>query len=300
MRVRTVLIWEGIANAALAVAKLVVGLITGSAAILGDAVHSLTDLLNNVIAVFVVRVAEEPPDYDHPYGHQKFEQLAVFTLAGLLSVVAFQLILEAFDRFGSVPEQSGIGLAVMLGALAVNVLVTSWENYWARRLKSDILLADARHTLSDVLITAAVIVGWQLSVAGLPWLDPVFALLVAAMVLYLAFDLFRRAIPILVDSAGHDPGQLSRAVRQVPGVRTVRRVRSRQQGDGVVADVVVTVDRQLSTERAHVIADAIESLLEQHFDIHDTTVHIEPYRPGGEPAATDGRPRNPAGSGDGR
>lgn len=278
MRVRTVLIWEGVANAILALTKFVVGVGTGSAAILADALHSLTDLANNFIALFVVRIAEEPPDSEHPYGHQKFEQLAVFALAGLLTVVAFELIADAFSRFGRPPKQSIAGIVIMLGALTVNVLITTWENYWARRLKSDILLADARHTLSDVMVTAAVILGWQLSVFGWPWLDPLFGLLVAVMVLYLAFDLFRRAIPILVDSAAHDSRQLSRAVNQIPGVMTVPRVRSRQQGAGVVADVVVTVDGELSTRRAHDVADAVETLLSERFDIHDTTVHIEPYR----------------------
>ena len=279
MRVRTVLIWEGLANALLSAAKFIVGIKTGSAAILSDSLHSLTDLANNGIAIVVAKIAEEPADKDHPYGHHKYEQLAVFALASLLTVVAFELILESIDRFGKTPENSVLGLIVMLGVLVVNIAIASWEGYWARRLNSEILRADARHTLGDVLTTIAVIVGWQLAVRGLPWLDPLFALIVALMVLYLAYDLFKRAIPILVDSAHYDPRKLSKAISKIDGVRHVIRVRSRMIGNGNAADIVIMVDRQLPTERAHEIADKIESLLEKQFDIQDTTVHIEPYDP---------------------
>ncbi len=263
----------------MSLAKLVVGVKTGSAAILSDSLHSFTDLANNGIAFVVSKIAEEPADTDHPYGHHKYEQLAVFTLASLLTVVAFELILEAVDRFGEAPEHSAIGLIIMLSVLFINIAIACWEGYWARRLNSAILLADARHTISDVLTTIAVIVGWQLAARGLPWLDPMFALIVALMVLYLAYDLFRTAIPILVDSAGYDPHKLSTAIGKIDGVRSVKRVRSRMIGNGNAADIVILVDRQLPIERAHGIADKIESLLEKQFDIQDTTVHIEPYDP---------------------
>ena len=100
---------------------------------------------------------------------------------------------------------------------------------------------------------------------------------VALMVLYLAYDLFRRAIPILVDSAGFDPRQIAKAINKIPGVHGVKRVRSRMVGNGNAADIVILVDRHFTTERAHEIADEIETLLEEKFEIHDTTVHIEPY-----------------------
>ncbi|GIX21280.1 MAG: cation transporter [Gammaproteobacteria bacterium] len=276
MKVRTVLLVEGLANAVLAATKFVVGLYTGSTAILGDALHSLTDLANNVIAFIVARIAEQPPDHDHPYGHQKFEPLAVFVLAGLLVVVAFELVSRALGRFGEAPRHDAQALLVMGATLLINVVVTLWEHRWARRLGSDLLLADARHTLGDVLVTASVIAGWQLAVHVAPWLDSLCALLVAGLVAYLAYDLFRRAVPVLVDSAAYDGGQLAAAVRTVPGVLAVPRVRSRRQGSTLVADVVLKVDGALSTHEAHAIADAVEQLLAARFGIQDTTVHIEP------------------------
>ncbi len=277
MQVRTVLLWEGAANALMAVVKLLVGIHTGSTAILGDALHSLSDLANNGIALITLRFASQPPDHDHPYGHQKFEQLAVFTLAGLLTVVAFELLMTAIQKFDHRPEQSILGLSVMLVTLLINIALASWERYWAKRLKSDILHADAQHTFSDIFTTVAVIAGWQLAAIGYQWLDAVFAIIVAILVLYLAFDLFRRAIPILVDGVASDPEQLINAIKEIREVITVKRVRSRHYGPHIAADVVVTVDGSLTTKQAHAVADSIESLLELRFGIQDTTVHIEPH-----------------------
>lgn len=277
MNVKKVLIIEGLVNTFIMLAKLIVGLLTNSAAIIGDALHSLTDIANNAIAYMAMRVAQSPPDSDHPYGHQKFEQLAVFALGALLTIVAFELALNAIKRFGEPVAQSKVGLVVMLIALSANIALTVWEHYWAKRLDSDILHADAGHTLSDVLTTLAVIIGWQLAAQGYYWLDTVFALLVSGIIFYLAFKLFQRAIPILVDQSVHDPAEIKDAVDRIGAVKAVRQVRSRSSGDASAADVVVSVDPSLTTAQSHQIADDIEKMLLEHFDINDVIVHIEPH-----------------------
>jgi cation diffusion facilitator family transporter len=276
MTVRGVLLVEGIANAIVLTAKTAVGLSTGSIAVLGDAVHSLTDIANNCVAFMVAGRSTEPPDVEHPYGHRKFESLAVFGLATLLTVIAVEVAIHAIGRIGEPVELSRWGLAMMLGVLAVNVGIATWERRWAHRLDSDLLRADAVHTLGDVLTTVAVIAGWQLAGRGHAWLDTTFALLMACLVFYLALGLFRRTIPVLVDSAGADPGALAAAVGHVGSVRAVRRVRSRQTGSGIAADVVVAVDGGLSIEESHAVCDTIERALRDRFGIADVTVHVEP------------------------
>ena len=129
---------------------------------------------------------------------------------------------------------------------------------------------------ADVLTTIAVIVGWQLSARGYPWLDTVFALLVASLVLYLAYGLFRRAIPRLVDSISHEPEEIAAAVTPLDGVRKVHRVRSRWVGSKPAVDVVITVAPEMPTSEAHDIADAVEKALLETLSIEDVTVHIEP------------------------
>ena len=160
--------------------------------------------------------------------------------------------------------------------LAVNITVATWQRYWARRLESDILLADANHTFADVLTTVVVIGGWQLSAMGYAWLDTACALGVSGLVLYLAYGLFRRAFPVLVDRIAVAPEKLAATILSVPGVRTLRRVRSRSLGKSLTVDMVITVDPQLSTSAAHDIADAVERLLAERHHVSDTSIHIEP------------------------
>lgn len=275
-RIQRVILVTGAGNLIVVVAKLIVGFAVGSAVILADAIHSMTDLANNGLAFFTVRIAAAPPDREHPYGHRKFETIAVFALAILLTVVAIEIALRAFSSLGQPVVTTRWGLVVMVLVLAMNLAISTWESYWARRLRSALLNADARHTLSDALTTVAVIAGWQLAAYGLPWLDAIFALLVAGLVSYLAADLFRLAIPTLVDQAATDPERLIQAIRGVPGVRTIRRVRSRTSGERAYADVIVTVDGRLSTEASHQIADCIEDVLAKQLGIQDVAVHIEP------------------------
>jgi len=275
-RVRRVLWIEGAANLAVLLAKTAVGLTTGSAAILGDAIHSLADLANNVVAWVVMRLAAAPPDRDHPYGHRKYEALAVFGLAVLLAVLALEVAVHGFSRGEREIVGSDWGLALMLGVLCVNVGITLWESAWARRLDSDILRADVRHTGSDIAITIAVIVGWQLGAAGYAWLDAVFALGIAGLILSLAYGLFRRAIPILVDAATADPEHIAQLTGGIPGVRDTRRVRSAGSGSNARIEVTVAVDATLTTHASHAIADAIEQTLRDAFHTEDITVHIEP------------------------
>jgi cation diffusion facilitator family transporter len=272
----SVILLTGAANAAVLVAKLAVGSATGSLAVLGDALHSATDLANNAVALFVLRMAWKPPDRDHPYGHQRFETLAIFVLASLLTVLAVELALGSWEHRGRRLSRDPVSLAVMLGVLAVNACVAAWENARGRRLGSDLLRADARHTLSDVFVTLSVIAGWQLSSRGWVWLDTACALGVAVLVLVLAYGLFRRAVPVLVGRSAVDPEALERAAGGVPGVRHVARVRSRFEGSLRACDLVVRVDASLPTEASHAIADRIEEVLRSELGVDDVTIHVEP------------------------
>jgi divalent metal cation (Fe/Co/Zn/Cd) transporter len=246
-QVRRVIVIEGLANVAVLALKLVVGVSTGSLAVFGDALHSLSDVANNAVAWFVVRISSQPPDRDHPYGHRKFETLAVFVLATLLTVLGIELALGALRREAQPTVGDPWTLPLMLGVLAINVALASWEGAWARRLSSDILGADARHTFADVLTTIVVIVG-----------------------------LFRRAIPILVDSIAVEPEAVGDVAGAVHGVRRVKTVRSRSTGGSTAIDMVVTVDSGITAAAAHAIADAIEEELRTQLSVEDVTIHVEP------------------------
>lgn len=274
--VQRVILIEGSVNALVLVAKVAVGYVTGSLAVMGDAIHSLTDVVNNILAWGVIRLSCLPPDREHPYGHRKFETLAVFFLASLLVVLAFQLALHAINKEDTVVDNSAWGLGVMFGVLAVNISLATWERMWARRLQSDILLADASHTFADVLTTIVVIVGWQLSAMGYLWLDRVCALGVAALIFYLAYSLYKKALPILVDQSALDPELLSKAVLQVDGVYQAKKIRSRWIGADKSVDLVILVDPELSTDESHNIATRVEKSIEKNFGVYDISIHVEP------------------------
>jgi cation diffusion facilitator family transporter len=271
---------EGSANFFILLVKTFVGFSTGSMAILGDAIHSLTDVANNAVAWFVAKISSQPADREHPYGHQKFETLAVLGLAVLLTALALELGLHAFRREQTKIETDPIALGLMFIVLTTNIGIAVWEKAWAKRLKSDLLLADAAHTFADSLTTVVVIVGWQLSSMGYLFLDTVCAFGVAGLVLYLAFGLFKKVIPVLVDSIAIDPEEIVRVVKGVSGLRKVDRVRSRWVGSARVVDMVVYVDPYLTISESHAIADEIEKLLEEKLSINDVSIHIEPHSNG--------------------
>jgi cation diffusion facilitator family transporter len=275
-QVRRIILIEGSANLLVLIGKTFVGLSTGSMSIMADAIHSLTDLTNNVVAWFVMHFSSLPADREHPYGHRKFETLAVFILASILVVLAFELALNAITREETEVASSGIELVVMLSVLVINILVTNWQHRWANRLDSDILRADATHTFADVLITSVVIGGWQLSAMGYVWVDRLCALGVSFLVFYLAYNLFRRAVPVLLDEYAIDPDELSNTINNVHGVKSASRIRSRWIGKTRAIALVISVDPTLSIEESHRIADEIESLIEERFDTTDISIHVEP------------------------
>ena len=275
-QVRRVIFIEGLANLLVLIAKTIVGLSTGSMGILADAIHSLTDFTNNIIAWIVIHFSSLPADREHPYGHRKLETLAVFVLASILVVLAFELALNAIKKDYTEVASRDLELFIMLCVLIINIAVTSWQHMWAKRLDSDILRADATHTFADVLITITVIAGWQLSAIGYAWVDRLCALGVALLIFYLAYNLFRRAVPVLIDEYAIDPVELSNIIKHVPGVKKVYRVRSRWIGKTRAIDLVISVDSILSTEESHAIADTIESLIEKQFGTTDISIHVEP------------------------
>ena len=275
-QVRRVILIEGSANFLVLAIKTAIGFSTGSMAILADAAHSLTDTSNNIIAWFVIHFSSLPADREHPYGHRKFETLTVFILASILVVLAFEIVINAIRKEKTEVASSGIELSIMLCVLVINIILTVWQHTWAKRLDSDILRADASHTFADVSITSVVIIGWQLSAIGYVWLDKVCAVGVAILIIYLAFKLFKRAVPVLVDQYAIDPKDLSSTIKNVHGVKDVYRVRSRWIGKTCAIDLVIAVDPTLSTKESHNIANKIESIIETKFDTSDISIHVEP------------------------
>lgn len=277
--VRRVLSGILIANIMVVVVKFIVVLDTHSLAVLGDAIQSTVDAVNNLFGLVLVRVAAKAPDEDHPYGHAKFETLGALLIAALLSVSIFELVRGAIVRLvtgAGPPSVSGTALALLGLTLVVNAMVVWAETRAGRRLRSDLLLADALHTRVDVFITLAVLAGLVLARAGIWWADPVLALMVAVLVAHAGYQILRRSIPSLVDERAFDQATIQREAEAVGGVVSAYAIRSRRAADQRFAELTVAVDARADVASAHRIADEVEERLRDSLHLDEVTVHVEP------------------------
>jgi cation diffusion facilitator family transporter len=268
-----------VANIVVLIVKFAVGIDTNSLAVFGDALQSSVDSANNLFAIFVVRIAAKAPDEDHPYGHAKFETLGALLIALLLALSIFELVRGAVARLLSGPpllNVSGIALGLLVFTLLVNIGVVWIETRAGRRLQSDLLLADALHTRTDVFITIGVLAGLALSRAGLAWADPALALIVAVLVGRAGYQILRRSIPTLVDERAFDQATIQREAEGVPGVVSAYSIRSRHAGDRRFAELTIAVDGQSNVAKAHNIADQVEDRLRDRLQLDEVTVHVEP------------------------
>jgi cation diffusion facilitator family transporter len=267
-------------NALVAAVKIVVGVRTGALTVLGAALESGLDMLNNIIGMMLVAVAARAPDDDHPYGHDKFETLGALGIVGFLSISCFELLREGIGALIANRSPQRVGrsdVAVIIGTLVVNVFVVWHERKRGRELGSAFLLADAAHTSSDILVTLMALTSLVFARSSAPWLDAVLAIGVALIIARSGMQILRESIPVLVDERAIDAGELRAVVIGVPEVRDVRNVRSRFTASGqLFAEVTIAVAGHASVDQAHRLADAVEAAIEREFGTSQVTVHIEP------------------------
>jgi len=277
--VRRVFLGLLVANLIVVGAKSFVGLKSGSLAILGSALDSSVDALNNVLALIVVRVAAKEPDEDHPYGHGKFETLGALGIVGFLSITCFELIRGAVNELLQGPHPVGVTdfqLVVLVLTLGVNVVIAWYENRRGRELRSELLVADAAHTRVDALITVGVLTGVLFARQGWWWADPAVAIVVALLIVLVAYRILVRTVPVLVDQRALPTHEIQKIAERVPGVKSAYGIRSRGPSDLRYAEVTIGVDREADVAAAHAIADQVEERLKRDLQLHEVTVHVEP------------------------
>jgi cation diffusion facilitator family transporter len=266
-------------NVLVAAAKIAFGAWSGAVSILSDGYHSLTDSGSNILALVAVRFARRPADRTHPYGHRKFETLAAGGIFTALVVVGVELVKTAIGRLhsGEPPTVTADSFIVMVGTLLVNVAVVTYEGRAGRRLGSEVLLADAYHTRSDVLTSLAVIgalIGVKL---GWPVLDPVAALVVAVFIGHAAYEIARSAADILADHVVLDAGEIRRVVSAVPEVVGCHEIRTRGSADHAFLDLHVWFAPDTSLAEAHRLSHVVKDRLLASFPaLADVIIHIEP------------------------
>ena len=241
------------ASSGMAVAKLVVGLIIGSLALISEALHSSVDVVATVITWMVVRVSDLPADEEHHYGHGKFESISALGVIALLYVLAGGILVESYSRLRegtNPPTISAVPFVVLLVDIAVNFWRARALHRAALTTQSQALAADALHFASDVLGSIAVIIGLALAGLGFWWGDAAAAIAVAIMIAVLGFRMARSTVETLLDRAPEGASEVARsAIRSVPGVVDVQRLRARKVGATYFIDAIVKVPRTYPIDR---------------------------------------------------
>lgn len=268
-------------NVGVALAKLLWGLLTHSVAMQADGFHSLFDGASNVVGLVGMSFAAQPADRDHPYGHGKYETYASAAIAGMLVFAAYRVGSSAISQLtggATEPRVDAVSFAVMLGTLAVNIGVTTWEHRAARKLGSEVLAADASHTRSDILVSLGVIVSLGLVRAGYREADGIVALFVAGAIAYTAWGVFKQASATLSDSARLSTEDVARVVRSVAGVLGCHHIRTRGAEWAVYVDLHIQVDESRTVADGHRIAEEVERRIADEFpQVADVIAHLEPF-----------------------
>jgi cation diffusion facilitator family transporter len=270
-------------TSAIAAAKLVVGVLTGSVAVLGDGLHSVFDVLLAAVTLFAVRLAAKPPDDTHPYGHGRAENLAALVEAFVMGLVSLGIAFVAVQRLFSGAEVNAAPYALVVTALAL--VVGLWRARVlaaaARTYSSPALEADAANVAADVVESVAVFIGLMAARLGFPAGDPIAAFVVVIVMLAMAARIGLAAVHVLMDRTPSDlTGRVASAAGAVHGVVDVGGLRVRQSGPDVHAEVTVSVPRTSSVERSHDITEAVEAAVAQAVPGAKATVHVEPSTEG--------------------
>ena len=275
-----------VAAVALTVIKIIVGIATGSLGILSEAAHSGLDLVAAVVTFFAVKYSTRPADVEHPYGHGKIENLSALFETLLLLATCVWIVIEAVERLVVKEvkvDASFWAFLVMAVSIVVNISRTRALSRVAKKYGSQALEADALHFQTDIWSSIVVIVGLVLVLLGdhlgVPWLakaDPVAALGVAALVVWVSYKLGRKTTADLLDAV--PPGVRDRVNEAIhlPGVASVRRLRIRRSGPESFVDAILGVEPATSVEDGHRIASAVEDAVRQVLPGADVVVHVEP------------------------
>jgi cation diffusion facilitator family transporter len=268
------------ASAGLAVAKAVVGLLSGSLAILSEAAHSLIDLAATVMTYFAVRVSGMPADEEHHYGHGKVESVAALVETGLLFVLTGLVVIEAVKRLlghEAAVEATPAAFVVMGVSVIVDFVRARLLYRVAHQTRSEALEADALHFSSDLWSSLAVLAGLVGVLSGFKWADALAALVVATFVCVAGWRLGRRTLDTLLDTAPAGVREQLKAITlRVPGVAEVQRLRARRVGNELFAEMNIIVSRTLPIDRVAEMKNEISNAIRREMPEAEISITTEP------------------------
>lgn len=280
--VRKVLLITLLLNILVSLAKILYGISVESVAITSDGFHSMFDGVSNIAGLIAVYIAAHPPDEKHPYGHRKYETVFTIFIGVLMLVTCIEILKESYAAFVGEHRTTltSTSFLVMLGTLAVNIFVTIYEKRMGEKLRSDFLIADAKHTRSDIYVTLGVLVSLPFVLMGYAFVDPIVGIVVGFMVARVGYSIIRDSANALADTRAVCPLAIQGICKTVGGVVDCHKVRTRGTAGQVFVDLHIQVAPTMTIDEAHEIAHRVVTTLKAEMpDVIDVVVHVEPNAP---------------------
>ena len=288
--ISTVTVAGALANLALCAFKMIAGLIGRSSAMVADAVHSLSDLVSDIVVLVMVRISSKERDKGHDYGHGKFETLATVCVSLLLLVIGARLMAGAIKNIsfvlkgGELEAPGLIALWAAIVSIIVKEFLFQWTKAVGKRVNSQAMIANAWHHRSDALssVGAALGIGGAILLGG-KWtiLDPVVGCIISIILIVVAVKMALPAIAELTEASLPDDveNRIIGIIESVPGIMNAHDLKTRRTGPDIVIDVHVLVDAMMSVAEAHDITEDVENALRQEYgDSTQVSIHVEPYK----------------------
>ncbi|MGN0339105.1 MAG: cation diffusion facilitator family transporter [Lachnospira sp.] len=275
-----------IGNVALSVIKLLAGIIAHSSAMISDAVHSASDVFSTFVVIIGIKLASKKPDKEHPYGHERMECVAAIVLAMVLFITGLGIGLEAVKNiihgnYGDLQVPGVLALIAAVVSIVSKEAMYWYTRYYAKKIDSSALMADAWHHRSDAFSSIGALIGIGASRMGFPVMDSIASLVIFVFIVKAAFDIFKDAIDKMVDHAC-DEGtekQIYDCVMKNENVMGIDLLQTRVFGNKIYVDVEIQADASYTLQKAHDIAEAVHDDIEKNFPkVKHIMVHVNPAK----------------------
>jgi cation diffusion facilitator family transporter len=262
--------------------KIGFGILGQSAALIADGIHSLSDLLSDLLVIIAVKLGSREADHDHPYGHRRFETIATVILGISLIGIGGAIVWSVMERMAD-PERLPVPNMLSLGVAMLSILINEWLYHYTKRIakitRSKLLLANAWHQRSDAISSLVVLIGIGAVLMGYPLADGVAAVVVALMVAKIGLNLVFESIKELVDTS-LPPAlveEIRDAIHAIDGVEGIHLLRTRHMGEDALIDAHIVVDPRITVSEGHMIGDIVrDDLIRRFDDVMDVLVHVDP------------------------
>jgi len=262
--------------------KIGFGILGQSAALIADGIHSLSDLLSDLLVIIAVKLGSREADHDHPYGHRRFETIATVILGVSLIGIGGAIVWSVMERMAN-PEHLPVPNVLSLGVATLSILINEWLYHYTKRIakitRSKLLLANAWHQRSDAISSLVVLIGIGAVLMGYPLADGVAAVVVALMVAKIGLNLVFESIKELVDTSLPPAlvADIRAAIHEIDGVEGIHLLRTRQMGEDALIDAHIVVDPRITVSEGHMIGDIVrDDLIKRFDDVMDVLVHVDP------------------------